>query len=117
MKTYHTALCGIALGLAGLSFTPAFGQAGDIVVSGPYAVLPDGRMISSQTISYADLDLTLSADRLELRQRISATARGVCNMLRRNSDYINLSSDCENGAISGALSQVRAAEGDWAVRR
>lgn len=116
MKTFRTALCGITLGLAAMIVTPALAQDGDIVVSGPYVELPDGRLISSQTISYADLDLSLSDDRMELRRRITSTARDVCNTLRRHSDYVSLSPDCENGAIGGALSQVRAAEGDWAVR-
>lgn len=95
---------------------PALAQDGDIVVSGPYDTLPDGRLLSSQVVSYADLDLSLSSDRLELRHRITSTARGVCNTLRRHSDYISLSNDCENGAISSALTQVRTAESDWAVR-
>lgn len=116
MKIFRTALCGITLGFAAMTVTPALAQDGDIVVSGPYVELPDGRLLSSQVISYADLDLSLSSHRLELRQRITSTARGVCNTLRRHSDYISLSNDCENGAISGALTQVRAAEGDWAVR-
>lgn len=116
MKTFQTALCGITLGFAAMAVTPALAQDGDIVVAGPYVALPDGRLLSSQAISYADLDLNVSGDRLELRRRITSTARDVCNTLRRHSDYINLSSDCENGAINGALSQVRAAEGDRAVR-
>jgi UrcA family protein len=99
-----------------MSVNPALAQDGDIVVAGPFVQLPDGRMLSSQVISYSDLDLGYSDDRVELRRRISSTARDVCRTLRRHSDYINLTSDCENGAISGALHQVRAAEGDWAVR-
>ncbi|MGN6357682.1 MAG: UrcA family protein [Novosphingobium sp.] len=99
-----------------MTFNPALAQNGDIVVAGPYVELPDGRMLSSQVINYSDLDLGFSSDRLELRRRITSTARDVCNTLRRHSDYISLSNDCENGAISGALTQVRAAEGDWAVR-
>lgn len=116
MKTFQTALCGITLGFAAMAATPVLAQDGDIVVAGPYVELPDGRMIGSQVINYSDLDLTLSGDRMELRRRITSTARDVCNTLRRHSDYTNLSNDCENGAIGGALSQVRATEGDWAVR-
>lgn len=116
MKTFQTALCGITMGLTAIAAAPAFAQDGDIIVGAPFTELPDGRMISSQTISYADLDLAQSGDRLELRRRITSSAREVCNTLRDRSDYVSLSSDCENGAIGGALKQVRAVEGDWAVR-
>lgn len=77
MKIFRTALCGITLGFAAMTVTPALAQDGDIVVSGPYVELPDGRLLSSQVISYADLDLSLSSHRLELRQRITSTARSV----------------------------------------
>lgn len=117
MERFTTALCGIILGLGAVSFTPAAAQDGDIVVTGPFVELPDGRMIASQTISYSDLDLNYADDRAELRRHVSMSAREICSRLRFRADGPILNSDCEEGAMSGAFNQVRAREGDWAVRR
>jgi UrcA family protein len=63
------------------SLVPAVAQAApEVTVTGRYGVGPETRSLS-QTVSYADLDLTTQAGRAALRQRVRQTARRVCAQL------------------------------------
>jgi UrcA family protein len=63
------------------SLVPAVAQAGpEVTVTGRYGVGPQTRSLS-ETVSYADLDLSTSSGREALRQRVRRTAREVCSQL------------------------------------
>src|SRR5690606_27847096 len=53
----------------------------EIIVTGEYGKAPDSVQSLSQSVSYADLDLSTQAGRNELRHRVSLTARFLCNKL------------------------------------
>ena len=53
----------------------------EIVIMGHYGRVPDNVDSASVAISYADLDLSYPGDRKILRQRISLTARYLCDKL------------------------------------
>jgi UrcA family protein len=52
-----------------------------IVIVGRYRRLPDNVENASTVVGYADLDLSIPADRDILRHRISLTARYLCDKL------------------------------------
>jgi len=64
------------------SLVPAVAQAAapEVTVTGRYGVGPETRSLS-QTVSYADLDLSTPPGRAALRQRVRQTARAVCSQL------------------------------------
>ena len=53
----------------------------EITVTGRYGRVPDSVQSLSQTVSYTDLDLSIAADRAELRHRLNLTARYLCDKL------------------------------------
>ena len=107
MKHLKAALCGLSIGIVAIPITPALSQNSDIVVIGPVVELPGGRLVGTQVISYADLDLTYAADRAELSRRIASSVREVCQRVRRHADNPVVNSECENGAMRSAFRQVR----------
>jgi UrcA family protein len=67
----------------------------------------------SQTVSYADLDLTQYADRERLRLRVNDTARRLCTQLNQQSPNPgNMGHSCQEVAARDALDQVRLAVAD-----
>jgi len=96
-----------------------------ITVDGPYTVrqemtkrsmggeMGEQHLSVSQSVSYADLDLTKYADVETLRQRVRAAAKDSCRELGRRfqvSMYIPLTTDtCARDAARDALAQVDAA--------
>src|ERR1700722_659133 len=63
----------VMLGTAAPSFAQLADE--DIVVTGRYGPIPDSAQSLSQSVSYADLDLSTIADRQVLRHRLSLTSR------------------------------------------
>lgn len=95
-----------------LTAAPAFAQDVDeLVIYGPDR---DGDVTTlSETVSYADLDLTFASDRDELRHRIVATARDVCRRLGEDpTARSGISRSCQDDAVRGAMSQMRLAVAD-----
>jgi UrcA family protein len=110
----RSALAILAASAALLGAAPAFAQPLDeLTVTGQ---LRDDRAQSlSETVSYADLDLSRYADRQELLLRVNNTARRLC--VRLNQDYpsaANLGRSCQDYAVRGAMGQVRQAFADAA---
>ena len=80
---------------------------------------PDGEPASlSRTVSYADLDLTMSADREVLKSRIRDTARDLCDELgENNTTYTPLVPSCRTSAYNSAMPQIRTAFAEAPSRR
>jgi UrcA family protein len=95
---------------AALAAVPAFAQPLDeltVTSHGPRA------MSLSDTVSYADLDLTLRADRDRLLTRVSDTAGRLCDQLDQDpASNHNIGKSCKDVAIRGAMGQVRQAFAD-----
>jgi UrcA family protein len=79
---------------------------------------PDGEARSlSQAVSYADLDLTLPAHQDELKQRVSATARNLCDRLGEGASYASIAPSCRDAAVRDSMEQVRFAIAEAPVRK
>jgi len=76
--------------------------------------LPGQRAYSlSETVSFADLDLTRGYDRETLRLRVNNTARRLCARLNQESpNPANMGHSCQENAVRGAMDQVRQAFAD-----
>lgn len=74
-----------------------------IVIVGHYGTLPDNVESASLVVGYGDLDLSIPADRAILRQRISLTARYLCDKLGENDTGPG---SCRDAATRDALQRV-----------
>jgi len=71
----------------------------------------------SETVSYADLDLTSRRDRHRLAERVNMTAQRLCDRLNEPPPSPgNLGHSCEEIAIRDAMGQVRLAYADARAR-
>jgi UrcA family protein len=95
---------------AALSAAPALAQDIDTLTvtgHGPRA------QSLSEAVSYADLDLTLRADRATLQRRVSDTAGRLCDELNQDpATHHNMGKSCKDVAIRDAMGQVRQAFAD-----
>jgi len=109
MRFALTAAAGLAA--AALS-APAFAQtAEELVVTGH--ALRGAPQSLSETVSYADLDLTQKGQRAILERRISDAAGRICDRLNEARPSAgNLGHSCQEVAIRGASDQVRLAFAD-----
>ena len=109
MRTLYLATLTAAAALIG---APAFAQStlDELTVTGQYNPRNGSPETLSERVSYADLDLTLAADRAELNGRVQRAAADVCKQVGAEpTGFQNLSSSCEKVAVNGAMSQVRTA--------
>lgn len=107
-----------ALALAGASAAiPALAQPADedITVTGRFGSDAQAQSLS-QAVSYADLDLSLKADRDTLRQRVSLTARYLCHRLGETDNGPPIVPSCETGAVRDAMARVGTVEAGFAPR-
>ena len=106
----HLALATLTAAAALVAGAPAFAQNIDEVTvtgHGPRATS------LSDTVSYADLDLNLRADRDRLLRRVSDTAGRLCDQLDQDpASHHNMGKSCKDVAIRGAMDQVRQAFAD-----
>lgn len=87
----------------------------DIVVQGRWGRVPDDAESLSQRVSYADLDLRYADDRRELRHRIEASARYLCNQLGEDESYASsVTRSCREAAVRDAMARVGTIEADYA---
>lgn len=88
---------------------PAFAQtAEELVVTG--RALGARPQSLSQTVSYADLDLTQARDRRVLLQRVNYTAGWLCDRLNEARPAAgNLGHSCQEVAVRDAMVQARLA--------
>jgi UrcA family protein len=107
------------LGAAFLTpMVPALAQPGpeEIVIVGHYGRAPDNIQSLSVPVSYADLDLSIPADREILRHRISLTARFLCDQLGESDAGTLETPSCRDVATRDALRRVGTIEAYFAPR-
>ncbi|HEX5379372.1 MAG TPA: UrcA family protein, partial [Phenylobacterium sp.] len=94
---------------------PAFAQAvEELVITGHSR--GERPTSASQTVSYADLNLTQAADRDTLKHRIVAAAKDVCRQIGEEAPLRgNLGKSCQDNAIRDAMVDVRTAFADAAT--
>lgn len=88
----------------------------EIIVTGRYGRVPDNVQTVSQSVSYADLDLSTKAGRDELRHRVNLTARFLCDKLGESSTGDALAPSCRQAAVKDALDRVGTIEQSFAPR-
>jgi UrcA family protein len=118
MTRIASILCGAAIGLAFAGAAPAFAQAPEeIVVEGRYGRVPDSVRSLSQAVSYADLDISTSAGKEELRRRVRLTSRFLCEKLGEGTDVsTGAVPSCRDGAFRNAMDRVGKVEQGFAPR-
>jgi UrcA family protein len=97
---------------------PALAQLTDeeIIVTGRYGHVPDNAQSLSQSVSYADLDLSRQDDRARLKRRISLTARYLCDKLGESDVATPPAPSCRDAATSDAMKRVGTVEESFAPR-
>ena len=88
----------------------------EIIVTGKYGRVPDNVQSLSQPVSYADLDLSLSADRAELRHRLNLTARFLCDKLGESDTSTSIVPSCRDAAVRDAMNRIGTVEQHFAPR-
>lgn len=88
----------------------------EIIVSGRYGKVPDSAQTASQSVSYADLDLSTSAGRDELRHRVNLTARFLCDKLGESASGDAVAPSCRQAATQDAMKRVGTLEEGFAPR-
>lgn len=107
------------LGAAALvSSAPALAQPApeQIIIVGHYGKVPDSVRSLSIGVSYGDLDLSKPADRDILRQRVSLTARFLCDKLGESDQPIPPGPSCRDAATQDAMQRVGTIEAHFAPR-
>lgn len=112
----------ILLAVAGLAISAIASTAGaqssteEIIVTGRYDRVPDNVRSASQSVSYADLDLSTKAGRDELRHRVNLTARFLCDKLGESATGDAIAPSCRQAAVRDALDRVGTVEQSFAPR-
>jgi len=95
---------------------PAFAQTEEeLVVTGRYSKVPADVQSLSQTVSYADLDLSTVGGRAEFRHRLRLTARYLCEKLGE-SDTSSVGPSCRQAAVDDAVRRAGTLEAHAAPR-
>lgn len=112
--------------IAGAALLPAFAlipqvagaQAApeEIVVTGNLGTVPDSVRSLSQSVSYADLDLSTAAGRAEMRHRVNLTARFLCDKLGEGGSSASVVPSCRDAAVRDAMSRLGTVEASFAPR-
>lgn len=117
--TRTSLMAGIGLIAAAVALPPAaMAQSApeEIIVTGNIGRAPDSVRTLSQSVSYADLDLSTMAGRDELRRRVSLTARFLCDKLGESSTGDALTPSCRQAAANDAIKRVGTIEASFAPR-
>lgn len=88
----------------------------EIVVTGNYGKVPDSVRTLSQSVSYADLDLSSKAGRDEIRRRLNLTARFLCDKLGESATGDALAPSCRDAAVRDAMKRLGTIEASFAPR-
>lgn len=105
------------LGAAAASL-PASAQSSveELVVTGRLGNVPDSAKSLSRPVSYADLDLSTEAGRRVLHQRVSLTARWLCDKLGEGGSGDSLAPSCREAAVKDAKARLGTLEAGAAPR-
>lgn len=96
---------------------PALAQAEEeLVVTGRYGPVPDSVTSLSQTVSYADLDLSTVGGRAEFRHRLKLTARYLCEKLGESDTAPSVGQSCRQAAVDDAMRRAGTLEAHAAPR-
>jgi UrcA family protein len=107
----------LAASFAGLPLAAnAQGAPEEIVVTGNYGRVPDSVRTLSQSVSYADLDLSTRAGRDEMRHRVNLTARFLCDKLGESATGDALTPSCRQAATNDAMKRLGTLEASFAPR-
>ena len=112
-------ICLLLAGAALLSTAaPSFAQSDpdEMVVTGRYGTMPDNVQSLSQTVSYADLDLSTVGGRAEFRHRLRLTARYLCEKLGESDTGSGVAPACRDAAVSDAMKRAGTLEAHVAPR-
>lgn len=118
MKTrYLTSSLGCLLMIASAA-SPVTAQSApeEITVTGRYGKVPDSVQSLSQSVSYADLDLSTAAGKAELRKRLNLTARFLCQKLGEADTSTPPVPSCRAAAVDDAMNRVGKLEASFAPR-
>ena len=88
----------------------------ELTVTGRYGRVPESTRSLSQTVSYADLDLSTDAGRRELHHRLSLTARYLCDKLGESATGDALAPSCRDAATRDAMTRAGTLEAHFAPR-
>lgn len=88
----------------------------EITVTGRYGPVPDSVRSLSQTVSYADLDLSTEAGKQELRHRVKLTARYLCDRLGESASSSGPLPSCQTEAARDAMTRIGTIEQGFAPR-
>jgi UrcA family protein len=106
-----TLLAAAVLATAGLAVPAAAQTVEELTVTGH--ALRNNPQSLSETVSYADLDLTQASQRAILNARVTAAAGRVCDRLNEARPHAgNLGHSCQEVAVRNASDQVRLAFAD-----
>ena len=97
---------------------PVAAQSGseEITVTGHNGRLPDSVQTVSQSVSYADLDLSTKSGKDELRHRLNLTARFLCEKLGETDTPDPVVPTCREAAVKDAMDRVGTIEAHFAPR-
>ena len=105
------------LGAAAVSLpASAQGSVEELVVTGRLGNVPDSARSLSRPVSYADLDLSTEAGRRILHQRVSLTARWLCDKLGEGGAGDALAPSCRDAAVKDAKQRLGTIEAGFAPR-
>ncbi|MES2493920.1 MAG: UrcA family protein [Pseudomonadota bacterium] len=112
------ALRALAAGAALSLGMPALAQTSseEITVTGRYGQVPDSVQSISQSVSYADLDLSTAAGKAELRRRLNLTSRYLCDKLGESDSATLPGPSCRAAAVQDAMARVGTVEEGFAPR-
>jgi UrcA family protein len=118
MKSYRTPVRALVIAAAAIAAAPLCAQTPpeEIVVTGNVGTVPSSVRTLSQPVSYADLDLSTSAGKDELRHRVSLTARFLCNKLGESASSSGPVPSCRDAATRDAMTRVGTVEEHFAPR-
>ena len=107
----------LVAGLLIATTIPALAQPPEeITVTGRYRRVPDKVQTLSQSVSYADLDLSTKAGKDELRRRVALTARFLCDKLGESANASPVTPTCRGAAVSDAMQRIGTVEQGFAPR-
>jgi UrcA family protein len=97
---------------------PAIAQSDEeMVVTGRWhGTAPDSVQSLSQTVSYADLDLSTAGGRAEFRHRLRLTSRYLCGKLGESDSSDGVVPSCRDAAYSDAMQRAGTLEAHFAPR-
>jgi UrcA family protein len=95
---------------------PGFAQTVEEVIVTGRGQVPDNVKSLTQSVSYADLDLSTDAGKRELRHRVSLTARYLCDKLGESASSTGAVPSCRDAAVKDAMSRVGTLEAQAAPR-